>query len=178
MYCCGCVRSEKCQKGQAKMLALWSSLLLRVLGGELLWEPKKEWQLPWGCVSMLLSVLRGAIPHWIQRLGFKNIMFIVSHLTALGSINVKQPKSIMLLSVALIPFEHWANARDTRIFFNCSLYSSFLLLCNLPALSITVTYRLTQKLCMSHKVKIHTAKFIHCLNIWVLYSDIFFPLKT
>lgn len=58
------------------------------------------------------------------------------------------------------------------------LYSSFLLLFNLPALLITITYRLTQKLCKSLKVKIHIAEFIHYLNIWVLYSDIFFPFKN
>lgn len=56
------------------------------------------------------------------------------------------------------------------------LYSSFLLLFNLPALLVAMTYRLTQKLCMSHKVKI--AKFIHYLYIWVLYSYIIFHLKT
>lgn len=43
---------------------------------------------------------------------------------------------------------------------------------------VTTTERLTQKLCMSHKVIIHIAKFIHCLCIWILYIYNFFPFKN
>lgn len=57
-------------------------------------------------------------------------------------------------------------------------YSCFLLLFNWPALLVTTTERLAQKLCMSHKVIIHIAKFIHCLCVWILYIYNFFPFKN